>query len=71
MDRRPSRIRRRTAPGGARVQIGMGLEERVLFGSGHGGHAVDVVVAVALDVLEAEEGDEREILLHADAGLRA
>ena len=34
------------------------------------GQAVDVVVAVALDVREPEQRDQRQVLLHGEAGLR-
>ena len=33
-------------------------------------HAVDVVVAVALDVRDAQQVDQRQVLLHRQAGLR-
>ena len=34
------------------------------------GEAIDEVVAVALDMRQAHQRDQREVLLHADAGQR-
>jgi len=44
-------------------------KERVLLGGGRRRHAVDVVMAVALHVPDAQQRDEREILLQSDPRL--
>ena len=44
-------------------------EEVVLLLRRQPGHAVDVVMAVALDVPKADQIDQSEILLHGQAGL--
>src|SRR4029079_1904842 len=57
-------------PAGVAVEIGMGRGEGKLLRTRGERHAVDEMMAIALDMAEAEQGDEREILLHADAGER-
>ena len=48
----------------------MRFEERERLAERPAGEAVDEVMAVALDVGEAEQRDQREVLLHRQAGLR-
>ena len=48
----------------------MRLEERQALGVRPAGEAVDEVVAVALDVGQAEQRDQGQVLLHRQAGLR-
>src|SRR5437773_5830804 len=52
------------------IEVGVGLEEAALLGPRPARHAVDVVVAVLLDVLQAEQAREGQILLHREPGLR-
>ncbi len=47
----------------------MRIEKRHRLGFGHALHAVRIVVAVALDVRDADERGHGRILLHADPGL--
>ena len=47
----------------------MGVEEALLLGRRQRGHAVDVVMAVALDMADAEQRHQRQVLLQGDAGL--
>ena len=44
-------------------------EKRGLLGLGQARHAVDIVVSVAFDVADADQIDQRQILLHREAGL--
>ncbi len=67
---RPAFDRQADAPVGLVIEVGMRLEERQALAERPTGEAVDEVVAVALDVGEAEQRDEREVLLHGEAGLR-
>ena len=48
----------------------MRLEEREALGQRPAGEAVDEVMPVALDVRQAEQRDQREVLLHGEPGLR-
>ena len=66
----PSRIVTRTLLSRAMIEVRMRGEERVLLRLRHARHAVDVMMPVALDMRRADQGREREILLHRDAGLR-
>ena len=45
----------------ALVQVGVRVEETLLLDLGQFGHSVDIVMAVSLDVREAEERHERKI----------
>src|SRR5262245_62532931 len=51
------------------VEIGMAREEALRFGDGRLAETIDIVVAVALSVLDAEQRAERQILLHGEARL--
>ena len=51
------------------IEIGMRGEEGLRLGGRRVGKAVDVMVAVALGMGDAEEGAEREVLLHGKPGL--
>lgn len=50
------------------VQIGVLRHEAILLVIGGEAHAIDIVVAVALEVREAEQREEGDVLLGADAG---
>src|SRR5205823_5971415 len=52
------------------IDIGMRQEECLLLGPWRAGHAVDVMVAVALDMARADQRCQREVLLCGDPGLR-
>ena len=67
IERRPSAMRSRAGPVALRVKVGVRGDEGRLLGRGRERHAVDEVVAVALDMGQPEERDEAEVLLHADA----
>src|SRR3972149_3299803 len=60
----------RTAILSASIKIGVRGEKSVLLGLRRAGHAVDILVPVALDMRGADEGRQREVLLNGDAGLR-
>ena len=51
------------------VEIGMRGEKPALLGRGQAGHAVDIVVAVAFDMSDADQIDQRQILLQREARL--
>ena len=53
----------------AGVEIGMRREKRLRLGGRRIGKAVDIMMAVALGMGDADQRAEREILLHAEAGL--
>src|SRR5258707_49663 len=53
----------------ADVEIGMGREKGQRLGGGRLAEAIDIMVAVALGVGDADQGAERKVLLHAKAGL--
>ena len=53
----------------SRVEIGMRGRESLRFGGRRIAKAVDIVMAVALGMGDADEGAEREILLHGEARL--
>src|SRR5438034_1390475 len=53
---------------GSAIEIGVGAGEIRLLAFGRERHAVDKVVAVALDMAEPQQRDQRQVLLHADAG---
>ena len=48
----------------------MRLQELLRFAFRSSGEAVDEVVAVALDVAEAQQRHQRQVLLHGETGLR-
>ena len=52
------------------IEVGVRLQERQALALRPAGEAVDEVVAVALDVGQAEQRDQRQVLLHRKAGLR-
>src|SRR5262245_7761440 len=52
------------------VEIAMSASKIVLLAPRRKRHAIDKVMTVALDVLEPQQGDQRQVLLHADAGER-
>ena len=58
------------APVGLVIEVGVRLEERQALGLRPAVEAVDEVVAVALDVGQAEQRDQRQVLLHREARLR-
>src|ERR1700737_3712355 len=51
------------------VEVGVCGEKVVLLALRQRGHAVDVMMAVALDMGEPEQVDQGEILLHRQSGL--
>ena len=51
------------------VEIGMRGEKAFLLRHGSTTKAIDIMVAVALGVADADQCAEREILLHAEPGL--
>src|SRR3954471_2735665 len=53
----------------AAVEIGMGLQEGFGLACRREAETIDIVMAVALGMRRAEQRAEREILLHAEAGL--
>src|SRR5260370_19689374 len=53
----------------AGVEIGMRVEECLRFGRGRLGKSVDIMMAVALGVGDADQRAERKVLLHAKARL--
>src|SRR6185436_9359083 len=55
--------------GGLFVQIGMGSQEAARFVLRRVGEAIDIVVAVAFGMGNAEERRQRRILLHGETGL--
>ena len=54
---------------GVGVEIGMRGEKRLRLGGRRIAKAVDIVMAVALGVGDADQGAEREVLLHGETGL--
>jgi hypothetical protein len=54
---------------GAAVEVRVRGEEPQLLGLGRTGHAVDVVMAVPLDMAAADQRRQSKVLLHGDAGL--
>ena len=56
-------------PVGTPVQVRVSGEEGLLLTLGQPAHAVDVMVPIALDMIDADQGRKREILLQRDAGL--
>ena len=54
----------------ALVKVGMRREKGVLLALRHSRHAVDVMVAIALDMGQAEQVHEGNILLQGQARLR-
>src|SRR6266516_3688502 len=54
---------------GAMIDIAMHGKKSIFLGARRAGHAVDIVMAVALDMGRDQRG-EREILLQRDSGLR-
>src|SRR5688500_9113211 len=53
----------------ALVQICVSAQESFLLGGRKAGHPVDVMVAVALDMLDPENGHQGKVLLERDSGL--
>ncbi len=53
----------------ADIEIGMRGEKRFRLGRGRLGKSVDIMVAVALGMGDADQRAERQILLHAEPGL--
>src|SRR5258708_36771209 len=53
----------------ADIEIGMGFEKRFGFRRRRLAKAVDIMMAVALGVRNADQRAKRQILLHAEAGL--
>src|SRR5713226_1056722 len=51
------------------IEIGMRCEVSPRLGGGRLGKTVDIVMAVALGMGDADQRTQREILLHAEAGL--
>src|SRR5258708_16036706 len=59
-------------PGGvaiADVKVGMRCEERFRFLVRHTGKTIDIMMAVTFGMGNADEGAERQILLHAETAL--
>ena len=54
---------------GVGIEIGMRGGEGLRFGGRRLAKTVDVMMAVALGVGDADEGAEREVLLHSETGL--
>src|SRR5260370_4811896 len=63
MDREPD------AGAVARVEIGMRREKGLCLRSGRIGKSIDIMVAVALGMGDANQCAKREVLLYAEAGL--
>ena len=59
MDRKPDRV------AVADVEIGMRRQESFGLRGGRAGKTVDIMVAVAFGMGNADQGAERQILLHA------
>src|SRR6266699_2221364 len=53
----------------ADVEIGMSGEKRLRLGSGRVAKAIDIMVAVALGMGDADQCAKREVLLHGETGL--
>src|SRR3954469_9869789 len=53
----------------ADVKVGMRCKESFRFPVSHTGETVDIVMTVAFGMGDADEGAERQILLHAKTGL--
>src|SRR6202790_5565028 len=53
----------------ADIEIGMRRQERLRLGGRRFRKTIDIMVAVALGVGDADQGAKREVLLHAKAGL--
>ena len=53
----------------ADIEIGMAGEKGFRFGGGRVAKAVDIMMAVALGMGDADQRAKRQILLHAEAGL--
>src|SRR5438094_6630615 len=53
----------------ASVEIGMRREKGLCLHGGRVGKAIDIMVAVALGMGDADQCAKREVLLHAEAGL--
>ena len=53
----------------ADVEIGMAGEKGFSLRGGRVAKTIDIVMAVALGVRNADQGAKREVLLHAEAGL--
>src|SRR3978361_2025733 len=53
----------------ADVEVGMRGQERLRLGGRRVAKSVDIMVAVALGMGDADQGAECEVLLHAEAGL--
>lgn len=54
---------------GIGVEIGMRMGESLRLSGGRLAKAVDIVMAVAFGMGDAEEGAEGEVLLHGEPGL--
>src|ERR1700694_5467252 len=63
MDRQPDAV------AVADVEIWMRCKKSLRLGGGRVAKAVDIMVAVALGVDDADQRTEREVLLHAEPGL--
>src|SRR5579863_9953251 len=63
MDRQPDRV------AAAFVEIGVRGEKRLGLPSRRVAKTVDIMMAIALGVGDADQGTEREILLHTKSGL--
>src|SRR5262249_25046614 len=57
-------------PVAASVQVGVCAGKLRLLGLGRERHAIDEVMAVALDVCQSQQRCQRQVLLQADAGKR-
>src|SRR5215470_10903204 len=57
------------APPGISIEIGMRGREGLGFSGRRFAEAVDIVMAVAFGVGDADEGPERKVLLHGETGL--
>ena len=51
------------------VQVGVGPQKRILLDLSQLGHPVDIVMPIALDVCDAEQRHQRQVLLQCQAGL--
>ena len=67
---RPPRILSRTAPWLRSYTSGCAARKACCSASRQRRHAVDVVMAVALHMRDAQQVDQRQVLLHRQAGLR-
>src|SRR6478736_8278829 len=63
MDREPDAV------AFARVEIGMRRKKGLGLRSGRIGKSIDIMVAVALGMGDANQCAKREVMLHAEAGL--